>query len=79
MLLDCASYVPDEQTGAYPVIDLPLEPDRQIPAMLGDAVLVVGLEETANDVCVVSIRPHAGLWDVVCEVLFGPEDGGRWG
>jgi hypothetical protein len=66
-----------KQARVYPIVDLPLKPDRQIPAMLGDAVLIVGLEETANDVCVVSVRPHAGLRDVVCEVLFGPEDGGR--
>jgi hypothetical protein len=45
--------------------------------MLGDTVLVVSLEQTADNVCVVPVRLHAGLWDVVCEVLFGPEDGGR--
>jgi hypothetical protein len=45
--------------------------------MLGDAVLVVGLEKTSNNVCFVSVRPHASLWDVYGEVLFRPEDGGQ--
>jgi hypothetical protein len=44
--------------------------------MLGDTVLVIGLEKTADTICVVPVCPHAGVWDVVCKVLFGPEDGG---
>jgi hypothetical protein len=62
----------------YLIVNLPLQPDQQISAVLRDAVLVVGLEETANDVCIVAVRPHASLRDICCEVLFGPEDGGRW-
>jgi hypothetical protein len=62
----------------YPIVNLPLKPDRQISAVLRDAVLVVGLEETADDVCVVAVRPHTSLRDVCCEVRFGPEDGSRW-
>ena len=62
----------------YLVVNLSLQPDRQISAMLRDAVLVVGLEKTANDVRVVAVRPHASLRDVCCEVRFGPEDGGPW-
>jgi hypothetical protein len=61
----------------YLVVNLSLQPNRQISAVLRDAVLVVGLEETADDVCVVAVRPHASLRDVCCEVRFGPEDGGR--
>ena len=62
----------------YLIVNLSLQPDRQVSAMLRDAILIVGLEKAANDVCIVAVRPHASLRDVWYEVLFGPEDGGRW-
>lgn len=63
-----------QQASVYSVIDLLLKPHRQIPAMLGDAIIVGSLEKTSNDVCVVSVCPHPSLWDVYSEVLFRPED-----
>jgi hypothetical protein len=50
-----------EQAGVYAIINLPLKPDRQIPAMLEDTVLVAGLEKTADNVCIISVCPHVSL------------------
>jgi hypothetical protein len=42
--------------------------------MLRHAVLVVCLEEPANDICIVPVRPYSSLGKVGHEVIFWPED-----
>ena len=66
-----------ELINIYSIIDFALKPDRQISAVLRDAVLVVGLEKTVDHVGVVSVRPYARLGKIDCEILFRPEDGRR--
>jgi hypothetical protein len=44
--------------------------------MLRHAVLVVGMEEPSDHVCVVPVRPYPSPRQVLREVLSWPEDGG---
>ena len=45
--------------------------------MLGDAVLIIRLEETSDDIRIVPVRPHSSLRYIRREVLLWPEDLGR--
>lgn len=46
--------------------------------MLRHAVLVVCLEEPANDICIVPVRPYSSVWKVGHEVVLWPEDIGGY-
>lgn len=59
----------------YLVVNLSHKLDRQIAAMLGDTVPVLGPKKGRKHICIISVCPHPSLWYVHCQVFLWPEDG----
>lgn len=65
---------PFKENWVHLIIYVALESNPKVAPVSRYAVLVIRLEQTPNDVRIVSVCPYSCLRNILSEIFFGPED-----
>ena len=64
---------PKLNSAFYFIFNFPFKLYLKITAVLGHIILVVSRKYVTNHIGIVSVCPYSCLWNIVCEVVFGPK------